>query len=216
MMRRILPLCLLTALILAGCVPAPITYFRPAAAGAQYEQSSCGGHAGPADTAVMRGPNGILLSVRATSRPGRSLTGSGTGFALALRIPGNLDSPVRLHSGVFRLTDEIAGRNYEYRAEHLLDFPEIRVPLDGLFVGLHTRTAVHRIDIHESLPAISSREKFNDNTTRPYYILLEFPEADSDSLLLQIPPLQIDSAAYQFPPVRFQRVTETIVVPLNC
>ncbi len=202
-MARLLILVSMT-LTLAGCFPAPVTYFKPSAPNALHTSSTCAGASPEKDVAVLSGPQGIVLRVQPfTPREGA------VEISVRLYIPPKSPVSVRFTSGTFLLMDEVTKVVHEYRAKHVFS------PL----------AAGRPIDIQEPLSGTPSSNwpyghppqwfgKTIDNS--PYGIPLSFKDVQSKQVRLRIPPLVVGAQTFEFPDIDIREVTEWVLAPFNC
>lgn len=241
---RSLWISLLASFAVTACAPVPVTYLSPSAPGAEYTRSECGEAAGPKDRAVLRGPEGYIIRVDSYSLEELSLIQrsdeqiaikqgrrpqkashdyeTGIGITIILQTPNNQSASVRFLSKSFFLTDEETRSVHEYQAEHVLDFEDVDVKLDGIVAALKSirssddHVKVRRLGVFEALTTIPPKNKWFGTIDRPYYIVLFFENVRSEKFKLQIPQLSIGTTSFEFPEITFRLVKEWIVAPLNC
>lgn len=241
---RLLWVFLLLSAAVTACVPERVTYLRPSAPGAEYTRSVCGEAVGPKDRAVLRGPEGYVIRVDSYSleelsliqredkqiaiKQGRRARESshdyqtGIGLTIIVQPPRNQSASMRFLSKSFFLADEETRSVYEYQVEHVLDFEDALVNLDGIVAALKSlrsgddRAKVRRLNVLEALTPIPPETKWFRTIYRPYYIVLFFENVRSKQFRLRIPQVSVGETTFDFPEISFRLVDEWIVVPLNC
>jgi hypothetical protein len=191
-------------LALAAC--GPVRYPKSSAPNAERHASACAGHGPVKDVAVLAGPQGIVVSIRARIYRASNETNIG----IAIHVPETVS--LRFTSATFTVTDVTSGVRHEHRVTHAYD------PLGG---GTPER---RRKGILEPLSGTSrtTPDRFPPRwfgrtiDSVPYSIDLRFRNLGSWPLTLRMPAVMVGAQTFEFPEIDVREVKEWIAVPLNC